>query len=178
MKKIVVISLLLVFQTIQAQENNPNFTYKSFSITPIEIYLNSGREGGGVSMSTDVSFLYKKNIFSISGGIASEFEVFEDRLESYKSLNLLYGREWTLGSSIHVELHGGAGYFFFKKRGSSFLGIGDETNTTIGFPLVFKLKFRTGKRFCLGFRIERNFNSINNIASIGLLLQWNRLIKK
>lgn len=177
MKKIICICIFFVFQVIRSQEDKPSFQFKSFSVTALEAYFNSGRQGGGASISSDLSFLYGKHIFSISGGLASEVAILDARLESAKQLNLLYGRDWNLDGITHIELHGGAGYFFFKVPGSSFFGTEDEIRETIGFPVVLKIRFRTGPRFSLGFRVQRNFNSANDMLSVGFILQWNRFNK-
>jgi hypothetical protein len=44
---------------------------------------------------------------------------------------------------------------------------------TLGLPMVIKLRYRTGDKFSIGLKFQANINSVENVYSVGLLLQWN-----
>ncbi|NNL82401.1 MAG: hypothetical protein HKP28_03365 [Winogradskyella sp.] len=80
---------------------------------------------------------------------------------------MLYGREFELKKWLLAETHFGGGLFSY---GSS--DIQKNINEFI-IPLVVKIRYKTGDRFSIGLRFSYNINSLNNLYSAGLLLQWN-----
>jgi len=154
---------IIVFAQNKAQKDKLSF--HSFSITPIEVFFNEF--SGGVAITGDLSYAVNKNIFTFSATTGSEIAFF-GRATSYNQLNILYGREFKLKKWLFVDTHAGIGLFFRN----------DSRNTKlipIGIPLVTKLRFKTGDKFSIGFKFQANINSIDNIYSVGLLLQWNYL---
>ena len=103
----------------------------------------------------------------MSGTIGEQFSLY-GTADSFKELNILYGREFKLIDWFFIETHAGLGLFYYKTSD-------DFKVTKTGIPLVTKLRFKTGERFSLGFKLQANINSFENIRSIGILLQWNHL---
>jgi hypothetical protein len=168
MKEITLMLFILMSTVCSSQENNKNngLEYKSVSFTPLAIY--SDFETGGIAFSADVSFAYKKHIFTFETTTGAEFTIF-DTGDSFEQLSVLYGREFMLNKTVFIDTHLGLGYFSFKSSARNF-----DRLTTIGIPLAVKVRYKTAKRFSIGIQFQANINSINNIYTIGVLLQWNK----
>lgn len=179
MKKLFILFLLISYSNAFGQEKfteKPNkLEYKSFSISPLQIYWDN--ETGGLSFSADLSYTFKENIFTISGSFGGEFEIniFGDaQPDSYQQLNVLYGKELSISRVAFLDIHAGAGYFSLKSPRIDLENRGYERKSTIGIPIAAKLRFKTGKRFSLGFQFQMNINSVKNIYTTGIVLQWNK----
>jgi len=146
----------------QNTDQKHKLSFRSFSITPIEVYFNSNSGGGAIT--GDLSFSSGKNIFTFSGSIGEEFVIWGTS-DTFQQLNILYGREYKLNDWLFFDTHAGVGLFLYNSNGNNFTGV--------GIPIVAKLRFKTGKKFSLGFKIQDNINSAYNIFSVGILLQWN-----
>ena len=138
-------------------------SFHSFSITPLEVFFNEF--SGGAAISGDLSYAVNKNIFTFSATTGAEV-AFWGRAPSYNQLNILYGREFKIKKWLFVDTHAGIGLFL--KNDSR-----NKKMMKAGIPLVTKLRFKTGDKFSFGFKFQANINSIENIYSVGLLLQWN-----
>ena len=170
MKNLFLITIFFCFTIFCESQDTivkENLRYHAFSISPLSIYFDSSTSG--FAFSADVSFSYKKNIFSMSFNAGQEYKIL-GASDSFEQINLLYGREFKLNKTIYFDVFGGLGYFSFK----SFIGSEDIRVTRIGVPLGTKLRFRLGKRFSLGLHYKLNFNSVNNINIAGIVLQWNK----
>jgi hypothetical protein len=162
---------LTVFGCIQnswSQEskrsNKIEFKSFSFSAFPLDLFFNEN--GNGASMTLDISLNSNKDIFTFLATGGSEISVLGGGGNtSFEQLNLMYGREMNLAKNIFIDLHAGVGYVSYKFR--------DNRNTTIGVPLMAKLRFKTGERFSIGLRLLENINSSSNVLSTGILFQWN-----
>ncbi|MFT5890559.1 MAG: hypothetical protein ACI9Y7_000652 [Dokdonia sp.] len=172
-KVIFIVFLLPVLAYSQKDETLNKFKFHATSISPLSVYVYSFEPGagGGLALSADVSFEYsKKHLFSLGVATGSEINILGPS-NNFGEINVLYGREFALSRTLFFEVHGGAGYFNFSSRSGS---RGTEHMSTIGFPLVTKLRIMTGSRFSLGVQIKGNFNSIKSYYTGGLILQWNR----
>lgn len=165
MKKFAFILFVIIVSVSYSQESSQSnrLEYKSFSFTPFEYYTD-----GGVAFSGDLSFVYRKHIFSLSGTTGSEIHIFQKN-DSFQQVNILYGRELMINKTIFIDTHIGLGYFSFKPD-----EISDKRSSTLGVPLVVKLRFKTGKRFSMGLRFQVNINSVNSTCTTGIVLQWNK----
>ena len=175
MKGILYISILFLTINSLAQQRRNKLEYKSISFTPLNVYFDNST--GGLTFNADVSFGYRENIFTFSASEGSEYAISifgEATPDSFQQLNLLYGKELKLSKTIFVDLHVGLGYFSWKSTRINKERKGYERLTTIGVPVVAKLRFKIGERFSLGLQFQSNFNSANNIYSSGILLQWNK----
>lgn len=103
--------LLNIFPSVsQEDEISDGFSYRSFSITPLGIYVGSNT---GVAISGDVSVDYGKNIFRLAIGAGTESN-FYSKSEDFTEVNFLYGRSFLLSEKIFTDLFVGAGYFHFN----------------------------------------------------------------
>ena len=168
LKRIITISMFMICVITFGQNTNQKskFIFHSFSITPLEIFIS--KYSGGAAISGDLSYSANKNIFTFSATTGADI-AFYGRTTSYNQLNILYGREFSLTKWLFVDTHAGIGLFIRN----------DHHNTTLteaGIPLVAKLRFKTGDKFSIGLKFQANINSIENIYSAGILLQWNYLL--
>lgn len=167
--------MIISFGYSQGDIQSEKFRFKSFSLTPIGIYFDSN--AGGLALNGDLSYGYKKHLFVFSGSVGSEFVLSilgsETTPDSYEQLNLSYGQVFKLHKVIDLDLMAGLGYFSFKSTQINIEKRGYERSSTIGFPLLAKIRFKTGSQFSAGLSFQANFNSVNNIYNTGLLFQWN-----
>ncbi|GAB5400326.1 MAG: hypothetical protein Aureis2KO_19110 [Aureisphaera sp.] len=183
MKKYVFISFLvtIIGTTGKAQEVSNNvessdsgFTTRSLSIMfPLGFY-GDGDTGGG-AFEADVTFEYGEHLFTLLGGIGESYDLFAPD-DSFKQINLYYGREMGLSRTVFVEGHAGIGYFSFQSKGSGgFFSSPSEPidDATIGFPIMGKLRIHTGPRFSIGLKLGANINAINIVHTFGISIQWN-----
>ncbi len=174
--KLILFEILLLSITFQvcSQENeiSENFAYRSFSISPIGIYVGTNT---GVAISGDVSFDYGKNIFSLAVGAGSEGS-FIAHNDEFTEINFLYGRSFLLSEKIFTDVFVGAGYFHFKTYGyiNDRGWKGTIKDNTIGFPIGAKVQFMLGPRYSMGLKLGANINSLETIGTIGIVLQWNQ----
>ena len=162
--KIVTNLIFASFCLISFSQNNTSkkLTYHSFSISPIEIYFDENT--GGASISSDFSLSSNRNIYSISMVYSEGISIFT-RANRYFQLNALYGREHKIVRWFYIDTHAGLGLFNIKDNHTS--------QGTLGIPIQVKLRFKTGPKFSLGFRLQSNLNSLRFIHTAGFVLQWN-----
>lgn len=177
MKTVLTIFFVSISVVCFTQEKNKDhkLEYKSFSFSPLAIYFDNYT--GGLVINADLSFAYEDNIFTFSAVTGSEFVISvlgESKPDSFKQLNLSFGKEVKLNKIIYFDMHAGLGYFSFKSISINTNKSGYERSDTIGFPLLTKIRFKTGNKFSLGLCFQANINSINNVYSTGIILQWNR----
>ena len=164
---IVLFGILLFFSKgLQAQNTTQKdkLSFHSFSITPLEVFFTDYSGGGAIT--GDISFAANKNIFTFSATAGEELAIW-GRGDRFQQLNILYGRELKLKEWLFIDAHAGVGLFLYNTHSSHF--------TEIGIPLITKLRFKTGDKFSIGLKFQANINSVDNIYSVGLLLQWNYL---
>ncbi|HLW32260.1 MAG TPA: hypothetical protein VKX40_08350 [Aequorivita sp.] len=165
--------LFCAFPAMTQEDGSTRFGYRSFSISPMGIYAGNN---SGFALSADVSFDYRKNIFSLGFGGGSEGD-FIGKNDSFTEVNFLYGRSFPLNEKLFTEVFVGAGYFRFNTYGvidSETNRKGDIDNKTIGFPIGAKLQFKLGPRYSMGIKLAANINSAESLGTLGLVLQWNR----
>ena len=131
---------------------------------------SSDTAGSGFGFDIDLSTILKENLFSFyfnsgwnlnSGGPDEEFY----------SLNLTYGRKWTISERWSLETHAGIGWFGYHiETGSLFFG--DLPDNTVGFPLRLKLLHHLSDRFGIGLNPNINFNSVETAYSGHLVIQY------
>ena len=160
--------LIIVFASCttsfsQNESEKDKLIYHSFSITPLEGFFSEYVEG--FAISSDLSYAYKRNIFTVAGTLSEEFNILGGGGDKFHQLNLLYGRQFGLFKWLFFDAHTGFGLFHYNGYNGK--------QTKFGFPLVTKLRFKTGEEFSIGFKGEANFNSIEELYMFGLLLQWN-----
>jgi hypothetical protein len=159
-KKLVCISICLISAAVFAQNTiqKDKLKFHSFSITPLEVFL--AENSGGIAITGELSYAISQNIFTLSVFMGSEFWGPERQ-----QFNVLYGRELKLRDWFFIDFSAGAGLFRLKYSKSS--------EQALGIPLVTKIRFKTGEKFSIGIKLQGNINSVENIYSVGLLLQWN-----
>jgi hypothetical protein len=172
-KRLLLLAVVLGTVIVHGQGlDRAKLKFKSWSVTPLEVYDFANRDNEmfsgltRMSITLDASYALQKHLFSISGSYGQESGIFSGSA-SYKQLSLLYGREFELKEWLFAETHLGGGLFFY---GSS------DTPTYISafaVPIVGKIRFKTGERFSIGLRFTYLFNSFNNLYAGGLSLQWN-----
>lgn len=180
-QRVFILLLLIMNSTYvfcqEVNDHQDKLKFKSFSISPIEVSKNSENFEGGFSITSDISYEYKKNIFTFSIATGRELllNIFggKSKPDSFRQINLSYGRELHLGKVFSLEPYIGIGYFSFKSINLDPLEKEYKRESGIGVPLALKIKFNTSKNFFIGFRISYNLNSINNIETVGLLFQYN-----
>lgn len=177
---IIVIGLLvfLMSNKLCAQEESLSnkFPIKSFSITPTNIFWsrpdrNTNSYFAGYAVIVDVTFNYKRNLLSFAP--SAGFEVLGS--SKYVQLNILYGREFRLSNRWFLETHAGVGYLYLEDpQHNSFFQTYYQRNfrSIMGFPIMAKLRFMTGKKFSVGLLLQTNINSEFPIYSSGVSLQW------
>jgi hypothetical protein len=159
-KQILGILIFLVGTLSYAQSTTPpdKLSFHSFSITPLEVFFY--KNSGGLAITGELSYAISENIFTLSASFGEEFWGPE-----IQQFNILYGRELKLKDWLFIDFSAGAGLFRLKYSKSN--------EQALGIPLVTKIRFKTGEKFSIGFKLQGNINSVENIYSIGLLLQWN-----
>jgi len=164
LKKLFGLSMFLIGLIAFAQDTvkNNKLTFNSFSITPLEVYFTD--YSGGLALTAELGYRVNKNIFSLTGSVGEEFAIWGEP-DTYQQLNILYGREFEVLNSFFIDAHGGLGMFRFKDE--------DYTKTSVGFPINCKMRYKTGDKFSIGLKFHTDFNSVKNVYSVGLLLQWN-----
>ena len=163
-QKLIRISIFLISVATLAQntDQKDKLTFHSFSLTPLEVFFTD--YSGGLAITGEISYAINKNVFSFSATTGEEIGIF-GRGNRFHELNILYGRELKLKEWFFIDMHAGAGLFLYNT---------DENHLAeIGLPLVTKIRFKTGDKFSIGLKFQANINSIDNIYSVGLLLQWN-----
>ena len=145
----------------QSSLDKGKLSFHSFSITPEAFYIDYA---GGYALSGDLSYVIDKNIITFAATIGEEYTIWGDT-DNFQQLNILYGREFKIKEKFFIETHAGIGALFYNYS--------DEHDLDIGLPFVVKFRFKTGTKFSMGPKFQANINSIMNIYSAGLLLQWN-----
>jgi len=168
-----IIVFLIGFQGWSQEESvSENFSYRSFSISPLGIYSGGS---SGWAISGDVSFDYGKNIFSLGLGAGTQGN-YIGRSDSFNEVNLLYGRSFALSEKVFTDVFVGGGYFHFNTYGliDATGKKGEIDESTIGFPLGVKFQLMLGQRYSMGIKLGGNINSVQSLVTTGLVLQWNR----
>lgn len=163
--KLLILSLILFSTTVLGQKKaDQKLQFNGFAISPLEFF--SERHSFGVSISSDVSFRLKKNIFTVSAGFGEEFSIWNYGY-NFLQINLLYGKEIEFAPWFFTDANIGAGLLRIKHE--------DSDSFFLGIPIQLKLRFKTGKRFSFGLRFQSNLNSERSIHTYGIVLQWNRI---
>ena len=169
MRKLIYLVIFLNSINIQAQDDNRNLKYKSFSVSLFpHVFL--GKDTGGFAFSGDISFVKSKNLYSFSFFTGSDISIMGSDTDFFMEMNLLYVWEFKLGRYTIFEGHTGLGYFYFSPS-----NIYEASQYRIAIPVTTKLRFQTGKKFSVGLQLHGNFNTYKPIYSLGVLLQWNKL---
>lgn len=165
--------LLMTSFTSEAQEGKGSNTlsYHSFSISPLGLYFGSDT---GIAIGGDLSFDYGKNIFGLNLETGTDLNI-PGSSDQYVAANLLYGRSFKLNEKVFADWYVGAGYFNYQTY--DYIGNtgrkGDIKENTIGVPIGIKLLYQFGPRYSMGVKLGANINSVENIGTLGLVLQWN-----
>jgi len=179
MKKAVVFILLICCGKLwsQSQNESSSIQFHSVSLTPLSFY--SANSSDFINLGADFTLAKGKHLYSLDASIADELEIF-GKQDSFRQLNVLYGRQFVLSQSIHMDAHIGAGYFGYRSFDSSANnGIGGEvTKSTVGVPLKTKLRFLIGNKFSMGLQLHANINLERSIVGAGLVFQFNGKSKK
>lgn len=163
-KKILGLSIFLIGSMAFSQDavKNNKLAFNSFSVTPLEVYFTD--YSGGVAITGELGYKIGRNILTLSGSYGEEFVIWGNP-DTFQQLNILYGREFEILNHFFIDTHGGLGMFRFKDE--------DYTKISVGIPLVCKMRYKTGDKFSIGLKFQVNVNSVKNIYSAGILLQWN-----
>lgn len=163
----------------KAQEDTliNKFAVKSFSVTPSNIFWSypdgkSNSDFAGYAVIADVTFDYNKNLITFAPSVGFEFL----GSSRYVQLNVMYGREFKFLKRLFLETHAGIGYLYLEgyKHDTFFQSKYEKKfQSTIGFPVMGKLRFMTGKRASVGLLFQTNINSEFLIFSTGISMQWN-----
>lgn len=181
--KFIIISLFTLGNCVFSQEDikDDKFSIHAFSIVPIggELGYNYTEAGSAYSFSADISFCYKKNIFALSGAHSPNYDLFWGS-SSFNStqVNLLYGREFELLDWLSIDPYAGIGFIRFSGDYDTGFDYVHENVTELGIPILAKIRFKTGKIFSLGFKLQTTINPISTLYSLGLILQWQLDTKK
>ena len=159
---LIIMCSMSMYTMSQSENQSKDLTLKSFSFSP-EIFVFD-EYSGGFSVSGDLSFSSKKNIFTFSATVGEEYVVWGSA-DNFQQINLLFGREFKLIKRFFIEGHTGIGFLFYNTYNGHF--------SEIGVPIALKLRFKTKAKFSIGLKLQTCINSFDNIFSGGLLLQWN-----
>ncbi|MEM6687189.1 MAG: hypothetical protein AAF617_15515 [Bacteroidota bacterium] len=159
--------LLFVSVLMNAQERH-NFNFESISINPLSLYV--ANKSTGFSMSGDIGLSYKTQNFLISAQVGRELDIFPSAFgESFSDIGLLWGKTFELTSWLYWDGFVGASYFYLKEPTMEVRTY--DRQTTVGVPLVSKLKCMIGNYFSVGIQLRANVNALQSFASGGLALQ-------
>ncbi len=169
MKKVIQIIIVLYGGYVFAQEDvsTTNVSFHSASISLISGF-GSGEANGG-AINADVSISKGKHLFSLQGMTGSEVDLLAPS-DEFSQLNAFYGREVSLSKSIKFDWHAGAGYFRYVKNAGNSLS---EEFSTLGIPVMSKLRFLIGGKFSVGLQFQVNFNTENILYNGGIVFQFN-----
>ncbi|MBC8753431.1 hypothetical protein H2O64_02030 [Kordia sp. YSTF-M3] len=167
MKKYIIIVCMVVPMFIFSQEKN-GLNFRSIAINPLSV------TNAGLAINADLSFMNSKNIYTLSGYAGTELTFpFDNKTseDSFQDYSLLWGREVKIENWLRLEGHAGLGYFLFKTEHFND-EIEDEKKTTIGVPLLSKLKFMLGNHFSIGIQFRANINSAKIVRGGGIFFQY------
>ncbi|MEH6535235.1 MAG: hypothetical protein V7719_02495 [Psychroserpens sp.] len=169
----------------QNAERKNKLKFNSFSFTLPEFSIAKGLNIG-LGVTLDASVSYNNHVFAFAYSVVDKSSSdgwFEDSSSiRFVQSNFLYGREFRSSEHFFIDIYAGIGFLNYDKKeqifnGTGFLGLGsekmDESASAIGFPVVMKFRYLFREHFSLGIRVAGNFNSVSNLASFGLLFQWN-----
>lgn len=175
--------LFAVFMTIAAIGQDPGkknkLKFNSFSVT-LERFFVENTEGGG-ARSFDASLSINENIFGVSATSAFSKKP-KWTSETFEQTNFLYGREFKLSTDWFIGAFTGIGIFEREWKQTEFSSYGwlgfsvdnkREFESTKGIPIVLKLRGVFKRKFSIGLKLQANLNTVANMGSAGLLLQWN-----
>ncbi len=158
---------------ITTDTNKSKFRTRSISfMAPLGFYLEDATGGGAFEI--DGTFEYGNHLFTLMGGYGESYDLFAPS-NSFKQVNVFYGRELRITRTIYLEGHAGTGYFSYKAlSGGFFTVVSEDVNeATVGLPIMGKLRIHTGPRFSIGLKFGVNINSVQTIKTFGISLQWN-----
>lgn len=170
----------------QNSQRKNKLKFNSFSFVVPEVTIAKGLEFGLLGASLDASGSYNQHVFVFAYSAAEKTSndgLFTDFSSiSFKQFNFLYGREFRSTEQFFIDIYAGIGSLNYNKEeqiynGTGFFCLGSEkmseSSSVIGFPVVMKFRYLFRERFSLGIKVTGNINSVANLASIGLLFQWN-----
>ncbi|QCX38095.1 hypothetical protein FF125_06505 [Aureibaculum algae] len=173
MKYLIVVLFLVFPLSLLSQNNGESFHLNSMAISP-GIYFDNSTSG--LVINGELSFAYKSNLFTFSATTGSEVNFFDNH-DNFYSLNLLYGREFSMGRKFIIDAHAGIGYFSFKSTRYHWEGdesiLIDSPRNTIGLPVSARVRYKFNDLISLGLKFEENFNSVNSVFNTGIIVQWN-----
>lgn len=190
MRKLLLILALVAFTgDILAQDEvgNRKLEFHSIAFSPLGFYTSN--RDGGLAINIEVDVNYGEHVFKLYGGTGSEVQIniFGSPInDTYTEWSLMYGREFLGGQDyFFIDIFAGIGYFKFTYDKGATENIypnytyddygnlpRERKEAVIGLPLDLKLRFKTGKIFCLGLQVHANFNSATTIVQTGIFLQW------
>lgn len=189
MKTISFVLFLFISLFSYSQETESKLKFYSVDISPFNIYSDNNTNGFAASIALNLkknNTIYK--FFALTGSEFDTTVLGPSKTESFREFDILYGKELTLKKWLYLDIFGGVGYFSqtitnpekIPGSGTSTRGLFTsyeynyikDKNSTIGLVLQSNIRYKTGKRFSLGFQFHTNINSINTIYSAGILLQW------
>ena len=159
------IFLITTVSFSQSSTETDKLLFNSISITPLEIFIPEN--DFGASITGEISFAVDKNIFAFSATTGGTYSIWGSGKE-FNQLNILYGREFEVLRRLFIDTYAGLGVLFVNYSRHPNL-------TKVGIPIILKVRYKTGEKFSIGIRSQLNINEIENIFSVGLLLQWNYL---
>ncbi|WP_370476993.1 hypothetical protein [Tamlana flava] len=113
-RTLILILIFIIGMTSYSQniDEENNLSFHSFSFAP-EIFFMDDFYTGGFSLSSELSWNSKKNIFTLSASIGEEF-VLWGNADNFQQLNVLYGREFKLNNWFFIDAHTGVGILFYN----------------------------------------------------------------
>jgi hypothetical protein len=177
--KLIIVFILFSIVSFSQEEK---LKFHSISFSPINIYADN--HTSGLTFSLDVSLKKGKHIYKLFGQTGSDVDLFSRIDEKFSEIDILYGREVKAKKWLYYDFYGGLGYFSHKTSPGaessgffSYSKYSHQKNNTIGILLQSMIRFKTSKRFSLGFQLHTNINSVNTIYSTGVFFQW-KLVKE
>ena len=185
MKHIILI-ILIFLSTNSFSQTNDKFHFYSVSVSPIGLY--KVRNTTMAALSADITFNKKNNyfkLFALVGDEIIDINFGDSKEESDVEFTLMYGKE-IFNEKIKFNFYVGTGYYKYgvtipKKIPNTYSGglFGsydyediDYSQDTIGFALQMRMNYVFKNNFSLGLQLHTNLNSINNVFSMGLVLEW------
>ena len=172
------IVFVLVFaistNTVKSQEQNEEkkgLYFYSFSISS-EIFIMEYAYSAGFAISADISYAANKIVYTFSASIGEEVAIWYQG-DSFQQLNLLIGKEFEVTNKFFIDTHIGAGVLFYQTSDRYDYDTKLTFPIKMALPIIAKFRFKIGEKFSIGAKLQANFNSINNLYSAGVLLQWN-----
>jgi len=160
--------LLVLIPVLNFSQEKNKLQFESVALNPLSIYL--ANSSGGFAFNGDVGLSYKGQQFLVSAQFGEELTIWRSSFDdSFKEVSLSWGKQFQITSWLQWDGFAGLSYFYYKAANITTRDY--DRKTTVGVPLISKLKCMIGDYFSVGIQLRANVNTVQAISSGGLIFQ-------